>query len=168
MIKNIRLKFKHPIVSWVSCFFLCACALFFAVATPVSVDADDRIYIGSISCKECHEKEYKNYIGFSKKAGSFKSIKVMQQKLTPAEYTECFDCHTTGYGKPGGFVSETETPDLKNAGCEVCHGPGSLHAQSGDPDDIDHELTTEVCTPCHNPDRIKAFNFKPLLYGGTH
>ncbi len=135
---------------------------------PGEVGANERIYVGSKTCEECHAVEYKNHIEFSKKAGSFESIKGMEQKLTAAEYKGCFECHTTGYGKPGGFVSEDRTPALKNAGCEVCHGPGSLHAQSGDPDDIDHDLTLDACIKCHNPDRVEAFDFKPLLFGGAH
>jgi hypothetical protein len=168
LIKNIKFKFKQQIVCSSPKIFLCALALSFISADPVSVRADDRTYVGSITCKECHENEYKNHVSFSKKAGSFESIKVMKQKLTPAEYKGCFECHTTGYGKPGGFVSEAETPELKNAGCEVCHGPGSLHVQSGDPDDIDQVITIDACATCHNPDRIKAFDFKPLLFGGAH
>jgi len=130
--------------------------------------AEERVYVGAKACGECHPREFANHMNFSKKAASFGSIEVMKPKLTAIEYNECLSCHTTGYGKPGGFVSETETPELKNAGCEVCHGPGSLHIESGDPDDIDHDLTMEGCIVCHNPDRVKAFDFKPLLFGGAH
>jgi mono/diheme cytochrome c family protein len=37
----------------------------------------------------------------------------------------CLKCHTTGYGKPSGFKSLTETPKLINVQCEACHGPGA-------------------------------------------
>lgn len=31
-------------------------------------------------------------------------------------------CTWPGYGEPGGFRFEKETPQLRNAGCETCHG----------------------------------------------
>ena len=92
----------------------------------------------------------------------------MAAKLTPEELKGCYGCHTTGYGKPGGFCSEQETPELKNNGCEVCHGPGSLHAASEDPEDLNTTIDVEDCMTCHNSERVAAFNFKPLLYGGAH
>jgi hypothetical protein len=78
------------------------------------------------------------------------------------------ECHTTGYGKPGGFRSEHDTPDLRNAGCEVCHGPGSLHCETEDPGDIMGSLTADECEECHRTDRVEAFDYKPLIYGGAH
>jgi hypothetical protein len=53
-------------------------------------------------------------------------------------------------------------------GCESCHGPGSLHADSGDAYDIIGDLGPEDCERCHNPERVANFKFKPLLFGGAH
>lgn len=139
----------------------------------ISVDmlfGTEKNFIGSKKCAECHEKEYKIFSKYAKKAHSFKSIKKMRDGLTEIEIESCYDCHTTGYKKPGGFVSESSTPDLKNAGCEVCHGPGSLHIETEDPDDIigGDRMTMKMCEKCHSSDRISAFGFKPMLYGGAH
>ncbi|MFH1138508.1 MAG: cytochrome c family protein [Pseudomonadota bacterium] len=126
------------------------------------------VYVGAEVCRDCHETEFRNFQAYSKKMKSFDSVVVMQKGLTEKEYQECLECHTTGYGRPGGFVSLEATPGLKNAGCEVCHGPGSLHVDSGDPADIKGKLSIEDCEKCHNPERVEAFNFKPLIFGGAH
>ena len=127
-----------------------------------------KTYVGSEACKDCHEKEYTNFKTYAKKAHSYESIRIMKRGLSDAEFRSCFECHTTGNGKPGGFLSEQETPHLKNAGCEVCHGPGSLHCETGQSGDIKGVLTVKDCETCHNKDRVTEFNYKPLIYGGAH
>jgi hypothetical protein len=128
----------------------------------------EKTFVGSKACQDCHEDEYEKFRTFAKKAHSYDSIKVMKKGLTEAEFRTCFECHTTGYEKPGGFRSEHETPDLRNTGCEVCHGPGSLHCETEDPEDIEGSLTAEECERCHRSDRVEAFDYKPLIYGGAH
>ncbi|MBU0973242.1 MAG: cytochrome c family protein [Proteobacteria bacterium] len=148
-------------------FYIC-CAVVMGLTYVSGLSAEEKIYVGSEVCKECHEQQYNNFMESAKKARSFDSIKKMEKKLSPEEYQACFECHTTGYRKKSGFVSEEKTPELKNPGCEVCHGPGSLHAASGDPGEIVRKVTMENCNTCHSKDRIEAFDFKPLLFGGAH
>ena len=140
----------------------------FILSSAGTAAASDKAYVGAEACRDCHEKEYDRFMAYSKKARSFDHIKKMEKKLSPEEYKACFGCHTTGYGKEGGFVSETGTPALKNAGCEVCHGPKSLHIESQDPEDIIGEVDRETCMTCHNQDRVSEFDFNPLLFGGAH
>lgn len=131
--------------------------------------ADDaKTYVGSESCQQCHEAEYAKFMKSSKKPHSFQSIETMKKGLSESEMKECYACHTTGYGKPGGFVSEKETPLLKNAGCEVCHGPGSLHAETQNPKDIVSKVEPGLCTTCHNAERVDAFRFNSALFAGAH
>ena len=125
-------------------------------------------YVGMEACKGCHEKEYTSFTTHSKMGSSFRGITRMKKGLTGEEMKKCYECHTTGYGKPGGFKSEVETPDFKNLGCEACHGPGSGHAKSGDPKEIKRHLDTKDCETCHAKDRVAAFNYRPLLFGGAH
>ncbi len=128
----------------------------------------DREYVGSETCQGCHEDQYASFAAYSKKSHSFNSVVKMEKGLTESELKECYACHTTGYGRPGGFESKDKTPQLKNAGCEVCHGPGSLHAESKDPQDIKGRLTVADCETCHNAERVGAFRYKPLIFGGAH
>lgn len=129
--------------------------------------AADAGYAGSAACEPCHAEQYEKFTTHSSKARSWESVQKMLPKLTPAEAKECFGCHTTGYGK-GGFESYEKTPGLANLSCEACHGPGSLHAESGDADDIRRTPDVKGCTACHNADRIRNFKFKPMLYHGGH
>ncbi|MFH1076413.1 MAG: cytochrome c family protein [Pseudomonadota bacterium] len=130
--------------------------------------AADALYSGIDSCKPCHEKEYNAFIKHARKRNSFESVEKMKKGLTPQEVKGCYECHTTGYGRPSGFVSESETPQLKIAGCEVCHGPGSIHIETQQKADIRTNLTEKDCESCHNAERVRAFNYRPLIYGGGH
>lgn len=137
-------------------------------AGPGPAGAEQAAYLGSQACKECHEEQLERFQKFSKKAHSFTSLEKMRKGLSQDEYQKCFECHTTGYGQPGGFRSEAETPNLKNAGCEVCHGPGSLHAASQDVKDIRRRPSLKLCESCHSAERVGAFRYRPLVYGGAH
>jgi len=129
---------------------------------------DENYYIGSLACQVCHPDEYANFMTYAKKSVSFQSIEKQMKHLTADEIKQCYPCHTTGYGKPGGFVSIEETPHLKNAGCEVCHGPGAKHARTSDPAAIKGEMSKKDCETCHISERVKAFKYKPLVHGGAH
>ncbi len=91
-------------------------------------------YVGAKTCKACHIKQYKSWEQTTM-AKSFENLKpgVKAEEKKKAgldpnkDYTgdkNCLKCHTTGYGKQGGFKSLADTPDLINVQCESCHGPG--------------------------------------------
>jgi hypothetical protein len=146
--------------------------LFLTFLTNVSLSlADTRRppeYVGSLACKPCHEEEYKSFMTYARKSNSFRSIERVRKGLTEEEVKGCYHCHTTGYGKPGGFVSPEKTPHLKNAGCEVCHGPGEFHVKTQNPREIKRHLTKEDCEACHTEERVRAFRYKPMIHGGAH
>ena len=144
-----------------------AAAVFLVLAASPAPAAQR--YLGSKACAECHPDQYANFSKFAKKAHSSNSVKIMAPKLTAEEVKGCYACHATGYGKPGGFVSLEKTPHLADAGCEVCHGPGGEHADAGgDVTLIRRKMAMKECEVCHNAERVKNFNFKPLLFGGAH
>ncbi|MBU1247557.1 MAG: cytochrome c family protein [Proteobacteria bacterium] len=146
-----------------------ALSIVFVLASTDKALTQDATFVGSETCGECHDVEFENYTSFSKKAHSGDSVKIMAGDLTSSELEECYSCHMTGYGQPGGFISFDETPDMANAGCETCHGPGSAHVDAGgDPDYIKANLDVDDCTHCHNSERVAAFDFKPMLFGGAH
>jgi hypothetical protein len=156
------------VTNWIIIPCVIVIIMFFHI--PLGLSETEKLpkYVGSIACKDCHKKEYKNFVSYAKKSTSFQSIVRVKKELTPQEIKGCYYCHTTGFGKPGGFVSEAKTPHLKNAGCEVCHGPGEFHVKTSNPDDIHGRLTARDCESCHTSERVKAFRYKPLIRGGAH
>jgi len=152
-----------------SAFTLPLVLAFFLGSSLVFGEAGTREYVGSEACKGCHVHEYENFMEYAAKSRSDQNVMLMLDKLTPEEQRECYECHTTGYGQPGGFVSFEETPEMGHAGCEVCHGPGSTHVLTGDPDHIAGTLSIEEhCAPCHDDERVRNINYKPLLHSGAH
>lgn len=150
------------------CAALCIVLLFVSSLPTVSSSQANK-YIGPKACAECHPQESANFQKYSKKAHSGDSVKRMEPNLTPDELKSCYACHMTGFGQPGGFVSMEATPQMANASCEVCHGPGAAHAESGgEKKFIKRKLTVKDCEVCHNAERVQNFNFKPLIFGGAH
>ncbi len=133
---------------------------------------EEKRYVGSSKCKECHADIYDAFSANARKARSFSSVQRMAGQLTVEETAECYSCHTTGYNQPGGFVSLEKTPDLANLGCESCHGPGSAHIEGeGDADAILGKgkiSTQKTCEACHNPARVESFGFRPVVHAGAH
>lgn len=125
-------------------------------------------YLGVEACKECHKEEYNSFMIYARKSRSFESIERIKKRLTEEEIKGCYFCHTTGYGRPGGFVSPEKTPHLKIAGCEVCHGPGEFHVKTMNPSNIKRRMTLKDCEVCHIEERVKAFRYKPMIHGGAH
>ena len=98
-------------------------------------------YVGAKKCKACHLKQFQSWEQ-TKMAKSFELLRAgtaagakTKANLDPQkDYThdeKCLGCHTTGHGKPGGFVSIEKTPELVGVQCEACHGPGSEYLKDG-------------------------------------
>jgi hypothetical protein len=165
--------------------------------SAAAIGAGDHEYVGSKKCRMCHLKEFKSWEE-SKMAASFDHLKPGENAaekeaagLDPQkDYTadaECLPCHTTGYGKAGGFVDIASTPDLAGVGCEACHGPGGTYLQDGymtlkNKEYSKSELVAvglvdtvqaSQCTGCHNSDSPFVgddfvFDFEANKEVGTH
>ncbi len=112
-------------------------------------------YVGGDTCAKCHKKDVENW-KLMKHAKSF--------DLLEEEYIsnpKCLACHSTGFGKKGGFVDIGSTPNMKQVQCEMCHGPGSKHIREAEAaekagkkltkSDAAYNNLRNLCTKCHNP-----------------
>ena len=163
------------------------------------------VYLGISACKKCHFKLYRSW----KKTKTAKSFEILKPKVAAEiktklkfdpqkDYTKnptCLECHTTGFGLPGGYKIP-EPGDAKaakrakeNAGitCEGCHGPGSnyipvfkkvmlkkqKYTQKQLCDLGMFKVGARICSRCHNPRNPTAesdyhFDFKTYKAKDTH
>jgi hypothetical protein len=102
-------------------------------------------YTSSKSCKPCHEYEYEKW---STKAHAH--AYAILERIGSESDPECVACHVVGMKYESGFVSKQATKNLKDVGCEVCHGPGSEHISSlGNVETTGPKLD---CADCHTPE----------------
>jgi hypothetical protein len=126
-------------------------------------------YTGSEACQSCHEEEFATWSRHPHAAAVAKL-----EAPTETENPECLRCHTTAFGKPGGFPSDgrpAEQPDLAVVGCESCHGPGGEHVEPEAPkignilalgDKCDSCVVLQICGSCHDEANDPGFEFELL------
>jgi hypothetical protein len=111
---------------------------------------DSLTYTGSVDCARCHEYEYKLW-STQAHAKALATLKRVGSDRDP----ECVICHVVGMEYAEGFISEEQTPQLKDVGCEVCHGPGSAHARS--PQEMATTQPQTDCLDCHTPEHSGGY-----------
>ncbi|MHC4431318.1 MAG: multiheme c-type cytochrome [Planctomycetota bacterium] len=112
---------------------------------PRYVLSDGLTYVGSQSCKDCHDPEYAKW----KQTGhahAYATLEEVGSQFDP----ECVVCHVIGMDYESGFTSAEETGHMKNVGCENCHGPGSQHIET--PGEAYLTEPKSTCIDCHTPE----------------
>jgi hypothetical protein len=111
-------------------------------------------YVGVENCLSCHEETQafwdndKHKVAWATLENDGKTFDL-----------ECVSCHVTGYGEPGGSILGN-LKNLTSVQCEQCHGPGSAHAEDGDPDLIRRGVPATVCVTCHNEKHSTGFEYR--------
>ncbi|RKY04422.1 MAG: hypothetical protein DRP66_11725, partial [Planctomycetota bacterium] len=111
-------------------------------------------YLGSKKCYSCHGYEYDKW-ATKAHAHAYDSLVKVGSQYDP----ECVGCHVVGFGYESGFLSETSAEDLRNVGCEVCHGPGLDHMKAVTTQRVDTGISQPQsrCIDCHTPDRSPGY-----------
>ncbi|HET6248364.1 MAG TPA: multiheme c-type cytochrome [Tepidisphaeraceae bacterium] len=123
----------------------------FAPVLPPGTPPSYRI-AGSASCTSCHAAEAQIWAGTAH-AHAFATLKPRGFEVD----ADCQQCHTTGYGLPGGFDSARRTPNRIDVGCENCHGPSQAHVS--DPKVRTPFLAADQCTRCHDRENSPHFDY---------
>jgi hypothetical protein len=106
-------------------------------------------YIGLEACTKCHESQRK-FWDTTAHAGAYPTLSSQHKEFN----LDCVGCHVTGYGKAGGSTV-THVENLSNVQCEVCHGPGSKHAEAPKERGLVTMPAPAYCaSECHHPPHV--------------
>jgi hypothetical protein len=124
----------------------------------------EAVYVGAQMCVNCHQAavDQWRYALLNIEDPTMKNIGHAKAWLTLEELSktrdrQCVGCHSVGFNEPGGYCKTDEVGFLEDVQCESCHGPGSLHALSGDPSLISREVSETTCRECHHVPHIPSF-----------
>jgi hypothetical protein len=132
------------------------------LASNMDRGADDYRIAGSDTCAKCHAADTHVWHA-SKHSHAWEVLVAKGAHVDPF----CQQCHTTGYGHEGGFVSVSQSPQLVHVGCENCHGPSSSHV--ADPKTKTPFLARERCVNCHDHENSPKFVYEeywPKIHHG--
>jgi hypothetical protein len=118
---------------------------------------------GSDSCTTCHKPDADVWHQ-SHHAHAWPTLVAKHYEVDPS----CQQCHTTGYGLPGGFASAKRGSNV-DVGCEDCHGPSQSHV--ADPKNHTLYRAADQCVRCHDAENSPTFQYEtfyPKIAHGKH
>ncbi|HEV7281772.1 MAG TPA: multiheme c-type cytochrome [Pirellulaceae bacterium] len=141
---------------------------------------DGRRFVGSKACADCHTTAYSIWEN-TPHAHATDSIANPTERSDIARHfdPECLSCHVTGWNAQNyypylsGYLGLEETPEMKQQGCENCHGPGAEHVavESGNKDATEQQIAEirramqlplasakQKCLECHDLDNSPDFH----------
>ena len=127
-------------------------------------------HVGSNACQSCHQAEFTTW----EASPHGHAVETLENagRADSSEDADCLACHTTAYGKTGGFppkATVASQPDLARVGCESCHGPGGDHIGETAKrfgtilslgDNCDSCVILKICGKCHDDANDPGFPFK--------
>lgn len=116
-------------------------------------------YVGSRTCAACHTAAYVWWAA-TPHGRAYATLVARGRERD----LDCIGCHVTGFARPFGATLE-HLDELQGAGCESCHGPGSLHADNPRAADAGIKRATPegICRECHDPDHDPSFQYLEKL-----
>jgi hypothetical protein len=124
------------------------------------------VFAGSYSCSGCHAKEFNQWKS-TKHAAAMRVLEAKDNGL-PARRPDCVKCHVVGFDKPGGYDITQPRWDLRDVGCEACHGAAAGHVaarQQGLKENFGlvRSPSKDTCVSCHNADNDPNFDYAKYL-----
>jgi hypothetical protein len=157
---------------------------------PIQLEFPGAHYVGSDACKRCHQEAYSVWMDHPH-SHAYQTLEVTAKKPGLRHLDgECVSCHVVGFGHETGYehqfkfdngvlTTTKETVNLRNVGCESCHGPGSAHVKDKNNKRLHdlmnpyryvddetaevrqrrHNLIDRSCQQCHDQDNDVHWDF---------
>lgn len=113
------------------------------------VKPGEATFVGAETCKTCHAASYEVWKK-TQHADAWPTL----EKVSKTSDRSCIGCHSIGFMQPGGYCKSSDVSFRRGVQCESCHGPGSLHAASGDKRLIKRHVPESTCRSCHHVPHI--------------
>ncbi len=111
-------------------------------------------FAGSRACMPCHSEDYRIW----QRTAHAKAMQTLIDEKHDKD-PECVVCHVVGLEFESGFKSMEKTPQLKDVGCESCHGPARRHVLDPQNNRLG-KAGSESCMSCHVPAHSPGFDFE--------
>jgi hypothetical protein len=116
-------------------------------------------YVGAKVCAGCHPAQYKDWSSTSHARAWTTLIREKRQYDQ-----DCWSCHVTGAGQPGGPQDPKAVGSLSNVQCEACHGPGLKHVETAGKAPMKKSPDEALCRSCHSDEQTEGrFVWKDYL-----
>ena len=108
-------------------------------------------FVGARVCAGCHPAENADW-SKSAHAGAYATLVADKRQFDQ----DCWSCHVTGAGQPGGPAHPKAVGMLRNVQCESCHGPGRKHVGNPAAFDMRKEVPEKLCVTCHDKEQTEG------------
>lgn len=121
---------------------------------------------GTAACRRCHVDDCKSWDATAH-AHAWKTLTAGGSHVD----SYCQQCHVTGFGRPGGFLSLKQSLERVDVGCESCHGPSNAHALQPTVATGFVGAAADQCRTCHDRENSPKFDYdsywKRITHGGA-
>lgn len=116
-------------------------------------------FVGAQACMGCHAAEYAQWKG----TGHARAWPSLEAESRSQDF-QCFGCHVTGHGEPGGPTEPAGVAHLANVQCESCHGAGKAHVLAPTQVKLPAQVPEATCRTCHTTEMTgDRFNYQTYL-----
>jgi hypothetical protein len=138
-------------------------ALGSVVERALDLSGVKQAFVGSAACGMCHQKEYEQWLG----TPHARALETLAEKGN-SERADCRSCHVTGEMGAEKRAWQRTPSELREVGCEECHGPGGPHRTKPYAGARTYSSQEESCLRCHDAKNSPDFSYSEYLKKVVH